>query len=44
MSLEGPHRERMQALLATLGLLGENAGAVSAVSAASKAPVGAGRA
>ena len=47
MSLEEPHRERMRMLLATLGLLGEDAAAASAASvapAASKAPVGAGAA
>ena len=39
MSLDEPHRERMRMLLATLGLLGDDAGAASA---ASKAPAGAG--
>jgi 4-hydroxy-tetrahydrodipicolinate synthase len=39
MSLDEPHRERMRMLLATLGLVGEDAGAASA---ASEAPVGAG--
>jgi len=39
MSLDEPHRERMRMLLATLGLLGDDAGAASA---ASKAPSGAG--